>query len=391
LLIDDRWVEATNLVRVTTPPEKHAAPVITGREDQNATPYVTVRLENGRFRAWYGAGWDGGPLSQPAYMESADGINWERPRRLLTIGAPLLFIGNVFPTPAGLALSWFGIDPAHPDVEHPSSGMWLGSSETGLAFSPLGARPILPGVRDIITVVPDRDRYLALFKLMPNGRRIVGMSESTDLEHWSQPRVVITPDANEDARTEFYGVGGVVRRGKILVGLLRVLRDDIADGIGWTELTWSNDNGRTWQRDQRQFLAPSQEPGAWDHAMAWGADQEDVGNRTYVYYGGYDAGHKTNRYTGRQIGVAFMLRDRYVARAGTGYLRTKPLGRIRSVSVNAAGPITLVATDRGGAVRCKVGGGDGIARRARCTRAFRGSVRLTFRLNSARLWAFSVR
>jgi hypothetical protein len=100
-----------------------------------------------------------------------------------------------------------------------------------------------------------------------------------------------------------------------------------AAGIGYTVLAWSRD-GRTWQRDHEVFIPQNPVPGSWDHANAWGGDQVIVDDETYLYYAGYARGHKVDRYNERQIGVAIMPRDRYVAREAdmnTGTLITKPL------------------------------------------------------------------
>ena len=49
--------------------------------------------------------------------------------------------------------------------------------------------------------------------------------------------------------------------------------------------------------------------------MTWGDYQLHVGDETWLYYGGYARGHKVERLTERQIGLARMKRDRYVARS----------------------------------------------------------------------------
>jgi hypothetical protein len=61
------------------------------------------------------------------------------------------------------------------------------------------------------------------------------------------------------------------------------------------------------------FLDRNPEPGSWDHAMTWIGYALPVGNEVYLYYGGYARGHKVEMQTERQIGLARMKRDRYVA------------------------------------------------------------------------------
>jgi hypothetical protein len=156
-------------------------------------------------------------------------------------------------------------------------------------------------------------------------------SVSDDLIHWRDPWFIFTPDEKDEGETQFYCMDGVIARGDLLLGTLKVLRDDLpADpggpvaGTGYTVLAWSRD-GEHWTRDREPLLDRNPTPGTWDHAMTWGDEQLVVGDETWIYYGGYARGHKIERFTERQIGLARMPRDRYVAReAGEtrGTLRT---------------------------------------------------------------------
>ena len=47
--------------------------------------------------------------------------------------------------------------------------------------------------------------------------------------------------------------------------------------------------------------------------MTWIGYALPVGDEVYLYYGGYARGHKVEPDTERQIGLAKMKRDRYVA------------------------------------------------------------------------------
>jgi hypothetical protein len=73
--------------------------------------------------------------------------------------------------------------------------------------------------------------------------------------------------------------------------------------------------------------------------MAWGDEQIIVEDETYIYYAGYERGHKINRFNERHTGFASMLRDRYVSRDADlfeGFLITKPLVlNGNSITVNA--------------------------------------------------------
>jgi hypothetical protein len=156
-------------------------------------------------------------------------------------------------------------------------------------------------------------------------------SVSDDLIHWREPWFIHTPDDRDEGETQFYCMDGAIARGDLLIGLLKVLRDDLPAepggpraGLGYTVLAWSRD-GEHWERDREPFMDRNPEPGTWDRAMTWGDEQLIVGDETFIYYGGYARGHKIERFTERQIGLARMPRDRYVsrdARRERGYLRT---------------------------------------------------------------------
>jgi hypothetical protein len=175
-------------------------------------------------------------------------------------------------------------------------------------------------------------------------------------------------------------------------------------GIGYTVLAWSHD-GERWTRDREPFLPRNPRPGSWDHAMTWGDDQLVIGDETFIYYGGYARGHKIERFTERQIGLARMPRDRYVAReAGPteGQLQTRLVTLPAApMTVNARVPGELrvrVVRPTGEPVRgfdwndCAPVRGDGVALPVRWTGDVQGvagkPVRLEFRLREGRLFGF---
>ena len=89
--------------------------------------------------------------------------------------------------------------------------------------------------------------------------------------------------------------------------------------------------------------------------MTWIGCALPVGDEVYFYYGGYTRGHKVEPGTERQIGLARMKKDRYVAfrpTAAEGTLRTRPF-------VLAGNTLTLNADAAHGEIRVRIVATDG--------------------------------
>ena len=348
LFIDDFLIaESHNVRRVVNRPardEKIANPIITGKEDGCFQPYMTVLrdAERGRFRIWYGAGTAdrNGSQSLLAYMESDDGVHWNRPHRLLEtpyiqFGVSVLDEGAKFAdAQRRYKLAWWA-PPAAKSDEPP--GLKLASSPDGFRWTQM-TRPgaagdvIVPHSHDINSMFRDpiRGRYVAIMSTYVDAaawagkRRVTTQSVSADLLHWRTPWRVVVPDPKlEHEQTQFYSMDGFIARGRLVIGMVKVLRDDLkaddppdppdAYGIGYTALAWTRD-GEHWMREREAFFDRDPRRGAWDHAHAWIDEQVAVGDQVFLYYGGYARGHKVNRFEERQIGLLKMRRDRYIAR-----------------------------------------------------------------------------
>ncbi|GMU21067.1 MAG: hypothetical protein AMXMBFR13_11610 [Phycisphaerae bacterium] len=363
LFIDDHLIaRQSGLRRVIVEPVRLPEPVVTGPEDKCFQPYVTVLRDPAtkRFRIWYGIP-ENESRSHLGYMESDDGIRWQRPHRVLKDPAHIQF---------GVSILDDGPDCKDAAQRYKygfwdAGGLQIAVSPDGLDWTMLAPTPVLEHDHDINCIFRDpvRNRYMALVSTYTEGpawpgkRRIPMMSVSDDLLHWEKPWVIIRPDGQDEGETQFYCMGGLIARGPLLIGMLRVLRDDLpADpggdvrGLGYTVLAWSRD-GRTWQRDREPFLPRNPKPGTWDHAMTWADCQLPVDDEMYIYYGGYARGHKVDRFTERQIGLARMPVDRYVAREADGQegrLLTKPLllkGKALTLNASVKGRLRVRVCD----------------------------------------------
>jgi hypothetical protein len=348
--------EQSFLSRTVNRPEKLPEPVVTGgmEKDGNFQPYMSVLRdpETGRFRIWYNTA-ENISQSHLGYMESEDGINWIRPHRVLKDPHDIKFGVTVLDR----GEKWNNPDQRFVLGFWHNGGLMIAESKDGLDWEMLSEDVVWEHNHDINSLHwdPIRKHYLAIGSVrMEHERwegegthRIPHMSVSKDLLNWEEKWPIFMAKIGapvEKGETQFYAMSGVIARGDLLIGLVKMLRDDLnatqgktakemgdmnrkAAGIGYTVLAWSRD-GRTWQRDHIPFLPNDPQPDSWDHAHVWGDEQIIVGDETFLYYAGYKRGHKVERFDERQIGLFRMPRDRYVAREADinmGTLITKPL------------------------------------------------------------------
>ncbi len=381
LFLDDYLIDRLDgLIRRVQTPRRHGPPVLDSKTFGTSQPYLTVLPQDGGkgYRIWYnhgGAIW---------HAESADGIRWTNPREAWNFGhgygASMVDDGAraMPPTRRFKLANW------QTAAGRQNAGMHVAFSPDGLLWTPHDRNPVLPmypegpgvnsrhGVSDIVDVYfdPLTRRYRAAVKLHAQAsdgykpapragnifRRLVGMTSSADFLHWDRPWRIHTPDNRDDGLLEFYGMGGMHVRGKLHIGLVRVLRDDLPcdpggppNGIGYAVLATSRD-GVHWTRYREPFLDRNLEKGSWDHAMTWMGGALPVGDEVFFYYGGYARGHKIAAATERQIGLARMKRDRYVALAPSkerGVLQTKPF-------VVPNGRLTVNVKSDSGAIRIRL-------------------------------------
>lgn len=348
LFLDDHLIaRSQNLQRVVNRPERDPGipnPIVTGKENGCFQPYLTVLHDPDadRFRIWYGCRTEdfNTGRSHIAYMESTDGVRWQRPHRVLEDPDVIQF---------GIAVVDDGARSTDPESRfkfgwYMDGGFKVATSPDGLRWTPIRKDPLVLHNHDItgLWFDPLRSKYLATLSVYRSGedwsgnRRITMHAYSNDLLNWSEPRYVLLPDSEVDSgETQFYAMDGYLERGGLVIGMVKVLRDDLkaddppdppdAYGVGYTSLAWTHD-GETWYRDPEHFFDPHPDKNQWDHAHAWIDEQLPVGNEVYLYYGGYKRGHKVNRFEERQIGLVTMKRDRYVAREAAeskGFLRTR--------------------------------------------------------------------
>ncbi|MEE3368118.1 MAG: hypothetical protein VX346_02115 [Planctomycetota bacterium] len=142
-----------------------------------------------------------------------------------------------------------------------------------------------------------------------------------------------------DGTTQFYGMSGILVRGDLMVGLVKVLQDHLNAtpgktaaemgspgrayaGFGYTVLARSRD-GVTWQRDHEPFIPRNRVPGTFDYANARGegrvrlldADRKPLDGFGWVEFKGDSIGHEIewnsglSRVSGKVVRLEFQLKD----------------------------------------------------------------------------------
>jgi hypothetical protein len=430
LFIDDHLVaQQHDVTRVIEPPPvRLPTPIVDAEHDKCFQPYVSVVRDpqTKRFRLWYNTAVSSSQ-SHIGYLESDDGINFIRPHRELADPGGMV---------VGFGASIVDDGPSFPDASRryklawEKDGLFTAFSPDGLNWTPASREEVLGGIGDIIALSRDpyRKRYLLTCKVnsrpedgykgsTPNAkegtRRLVGQSVSGDCITWSPAKRIIVADDKDEGVTEFYSIGNVIARGGLLIGLLKVLRDDLSPepggditGIGYTCLAWTRD-GETWHRDRAPFMDRNATPGTWDRAMTWGDCLLPVDDEVFIYYGGYARGHKVERFKERQIGFARMKRDRFVSRragSGGGTLRTPAVtidAAKMTVNADIAGELRARVLDAHGAAvagfaaaDCQPLKGDSLAHELRWKHPLaelRGKpVAIEFMLRDAKLYAFDL-
>jgi hypothetical protein len=443
LVLDEDLFERFDRVeRTTEVPQRLPGPVLDSRTFGVTQPYLTVLRdpECKKFRAWYNHG------PEIWHAESDDGTLWRSPQVVWALprgyGCSLVDDGPATNDPSRrFKLANWQATRSKEDTPEDDAGMWVGFSPDGLRWTGSTHNPVLKtwpegpgrftrhGVGDTVDVFVDpiRKRYGAMPKvhaLESDGwpaapkagrafRRLVGVTHSADFERWTTPDRALVPDEQDDGLLEFYGVGGVHARGRLLIGFARILRDDLpcnpngpVDGIGYSALVTSLD-GIRWRRFRQPFLDRNPAPASWDHAMCWMSAVVPVGDTLHLYYGGYARGHKVAPQTERQIGMATIPVDRYagVQARDQGSVTTRPFrfaGTDLSVNYRSEqGELTVRLLDeRGEAIAgfdhadCRPVRGDQISTPVRWTEPLGEQigkiVQIEFRLRRATLYAFDV-
>ncbi len=351
-------------------PEKHPANPVLRRGGAEAPDFSAVQFygsvirEGNQFRMWYvAAGKDRpdrtGPRSSPwrvAYAESADGVAWTKPdlglveyggnrHNNLVILEPRLGVVNlkVLREQSGSPGPRYKLG-AH--VWFPKNGARMGTfapygSEDGLRWKLLAeAKPVNFELRPEDLVLPPLHfepvgglyRWDGLYRLSgqnavvaprPYHGRVVRGFVSADFVHWApessigfvrpQQHRLLGPGNSRNGEQNHEAVS-VWNRGNVLLGV----SGHFHGAPEWSGVTV--DLGFVLSNDGVHFRQPWHEwtflkrgdDGEWDQGgLLQGQGFENIGERTFVYYGAWDPRVSSGIPPRGGVGIAMLPRDRF--------------------------------------------------------------------------------
>lgn len=437
LFVDDvRIAHREHVTRRVVPAARLPRPVLVADQPWERGGAVRIygtthyNAATGEFRMWYSR----------QYATSRDGVNWTKPaldvERLA--GRPTNF---VLPKGGGaIVIDEIEPDPAKRYKALCNESIQVGGfsgyySADGIHWTRYGQERVLAVGSELGHVMrdPATRKYFAYVRPYPpkhfpksvREKRLGAVVTSDDFVHWSEMKVVLTPDAADDAwvtrpeqRTEFYAMNGFAY-GQSYLGIVPVFRitrihasnapgQSRYDGPMEGQLITSRD-GLAWSRmREREPILPGG-PDFDRSIMNVAVAPIVVGDEVWHYYTAINATHGApippKHIT---IGLAKWRLDRFVALdagAAEGVVETTPLAvRGGPLEVNAdlaRGRLTVEVIDASGAVlpgyaaaECAGVTGDQLRHRVRWAGQDvvprDGSVRLRFRFRQGSLFSYTL-
>ena len=385
LFIDDYWIaEKTDMTTSIHQPEKHPEnPLIRADIPWEENPYCygTVIFDEVEsiFKFWYQS--YNHALEVPErtpilYATSTDGIQWVRPNLeviefngstdnnivLQNYGyhdlySPSVIIDNADPDPnQRYKMIWWDFPLGKKGYQ--DDGMCVAFSPDGIHWTKYSGNPVLhakkdeKSISDVMSVMQDHNtgKFVAYTKGWANPwpafRQIV-RTESSDFIQWSEPEVVIS-HKHDLKDPQSYGMT-VSQYGNNYIGMIYSYKKPGNETID-VQLTVSHDN-KNWSRvaDQETFI-PLGEADSWDDGMIFCVPMFNHGDKTLIYYSGWDNSHdsKAPRHSG--IGLATLRMNGFVSLdAGP-----KP-GRVTTHAMhNVHGQLLVNVDASGGSLRAEL-------------------------------------
>ncbi len=183
------------------------------------------------------------------------------------------------------------------------TGVCVSYSSDGLTWSDesllvMDTGDLTDGDCILIRREPATGKWVAFFRPRTHPkRRYVGNSESNDFDHWTYPRMLLTPDSQDEDSVEFYGAG-IELVADWGAGPVYVFHNNPLLSPMTNELVYSWD-GLHYRRAMpgRSFIPPGR-PGSFDRLMIEPFTQIKRGSEIFIYYKGSTYDNGSDRFTG---------------------------------------------------------------------------------------------
>lgn len=324
LFLDDTWIEEVNFAaRQWHQPIKYPEAVLKSEhpwEQGAVVAYGSVLHWRGKFRIWY-IGFARPTPRCVCYAESDDGVNWHKPElglcefqgsrqnNIVLNPEEPRYIDNIsiiddaddeeWPLKA---LYWeaTGHDWSSDHGNAAGWGIYAARSKDGIHWDPTPGL-VLPQWIDRFNAASTRvdgkyvlwGRSSTLERGLGRNGRCVWRTESSDLRHWSEEKLVLQRDPEDPINMEYYSLSAFPYEGITLGGLERwYASPDRMD----SELIWSHDYGITWQRANKRPAFLTQSPALrWDDTWVNLPSNAPIRhkNRLWFYYSGRSSGHNS--------------------------------------------------------------------------------------------------
>jgi len=307
-------------------------------------------------------------------------------------------------------------------LDNGPQGMDVAYSPDGIHFTPSKDNPVIKEYNSDTGQSLIRDEkassYAAYIRIRSDIWRSIGITRSTDFEHWTEPRLIYVPTAQDAAlNRHFYGLAVTPYDGQY-IGLVWIFPDtedsknpNIDTPVTWLELTSSRD-GENWQESDfgKQFI-PLGPKGSFDHRQIRPASSLVVMDDKIVFlYAGSPNPHISSHKW--DIGLATLRKDGFVSMdAGDqeGTLLTQPMSFLSDkLHINAAvsngGYVKVELLDLDGRIidgysakECKAFERDSIDavlvwnKKNAIPAADSNGLKLRFLLKNAKLYSFAVK
>ena len=373
LFVDDYLIKSTSgLTREYHKFKPHPAnPVYTPSQRIGMLFYV-MKDEKGLWRIWYQQrvrymDREGNQRRHPTgYIESDDDVHWREPNLGLVVADASTDNNYVFEK--SLEGIWYepweknperrfkGLVHIEPDNDENQTevceGYWLFVSPDGIhwrrdredpvAISLTGYTMPQSGIGDTSSFRwdPVLEKYICNAKfVLPGKYRAYGICESTDLVHWTRPRMLFYRDERDPKGMQFYA-HHTFHYESMWFGLIKtMLMTEPEPGKLWKhcelELSLSRDGGHfTRCPDRSPILPVSDNPDAWDgdYPCVASGGPFRMGDELWFYYSDRRhwnrPGPKPDDAGVQRIGIATLRIDGFAsldAGAEPGHLVTRPL------------------------------------------------------------------